>query len=216
MSESFDRSQVLGFFIDESQEQIGLLNNLILSLEKNPGSMDLINEIFRTAHTLKGASGMMGFKKVSDLAHAMEDLLGVMRDRKVGVTPRVMDVLFRALDGIGAFLSGISETGIEPDGETIDDFADLPGLLRDIADRMEKKGQDFEDQTEQASPEAPGSGDKSKASVPGKPEVIDVDPEEEIFKTIDWSLKELSSDPTSRFGLSDIQRSAGRACHQEH
>jgi len=246
-AESFDKSQVLGFFIDESQEQVGTLNNLLLSLEENPGSSELINEIFRIAHTLKGASGMMGFKKVSELAHAMEDMLGIMRDRGVTATPRVMDVLFRALDGVAAILNVVSDSGREPEEDDIREHLELSGDLRDLADKMERHGQDFEEFEDDSSAEggkssaddgvAGATGEEASTGdgAPDKATETDTDadkkqaqeqgaevqeeeeaaaPGQATLNGMSWSLTQLASDPTSKFGLSDI-RDASRKFAQE-
>jgi two-component system chemotaxis sensor kinase CheA len=61
-------------FIEEAREQIETLTQSLLILEKDPKNTDALNNIFRSAHTPKGSSGMMGFKDLQDLSHAMEDL----------------------------------------------------------------------------------------------------------------------------------------------
>jgi len=61
-------------FVEEAREQIETLTQSLLILEKDPKNTDALNNIFRSAHTPKGSSGMMGFKDLQDLSHAMEDL----------------------------------------------------------------------------------------------------------------------------------------------
>ena len=69
-----DVSQYLDVFIDESKEHLQNLNTQILDLEQEPGNMDTINEIFRAAHTLKGMAGTMGYKRMQNLTHDMENV----------------------------------------------------------------------------------------------------------------------------------------------
>ena len=73
-----DMSQYLGAFLDETDNNLQRLDDLLLALKKDTVNMDVINEIFRAAHTLKGMSATMGFEKMAGLIHAMEDRLRLM------------------------------------------------------------------------------------------------------------------------------------------
>ena len=79
MAGSLDKSSIIEFFLIEAGEHLQNLNKGLLSLEKSPSDMDLIDELFRAAHTLKGSAAMMGFQGVSDVAHTAEDMLGQFR-----------------------------------------------------------------------------------------------------------------------------------------
>jgi len=103
--------QYLDAFIRESEEEITKLNNSLLALESDPGDREAMDQIFRTAHTLKGNFGAMGFEDAADLAHAMEDLLDEMREGNMEVTPEVMDLIFAGVDGIEAIVGEIEEHG---------------------------------------------------------------------------------------------------------
>ncbi|MCW4003127.1 MAG: chemotaxis protein CheA [Candidatus Bathyarchaeota archaeon] len=76
---SFDNEQYRQLFIDEAKEHIETLTKSLLILEKEPENQDVLNMLFRSAHTLKGSSGMMGFKDFQELTHAMEDIFDDMR-----------------------------------------------------------------------------------------------------------------------------------------
>ena len=76
---SLDMEQYREAFIEEAREHIETLTQSLLILEKDPKNTDALNNIFRSAHTLKGSSGMMGFKDLQDLAHAMEDVFDGLR-----------------------------------------------------------------------------------------------------------------------------------------
>ncbi|MFP9190380.1 ATP-binding protein [Natronosalvus vescus] len=91
-------------FAQESDEQITSLNNSLLTLERNPHDDEAMEEIFRTAHTLKGNCGAMGLTRASDLAHAIEDLLDGIRRDEIEVTAAVMDAVFDAVDELEAML----------------------------------------------------------------------------------------------------------------
>ena len=83
----------LKVFLQEVDEQLQLLDEDIIRLEKEPDDADLIQEIFRAAHTLKGSSGMLGYKKMAGLTHVMEDTLDRVRAGKLGVTAELIDSL---------------------------------------------------------------------------------------------------------------------------
>jgi len=119
--------QYLDAFIRESEEEITKLNNSLLALESDPGDQEAMDQIFRTAHTLKGNFGAMGFEGASNLAHAMEDLLDEMREGNMEVTPEVMDLIFAGVDGIEALVGEI-----EDHGEARSDHADLVEQLRAV------------------------------------------------------------------------------------
>jgi len=114
--------QYLDAFIRESEEEITKLNNSLLALESDPGDREAMDQIFRTAHTLKGNFGAMGFEDASNLAHAIEDLLDEMREGEMEVTPDVMDLIFAGVDGIEAIVGVFEEaaaTAIDT-SETVD------------------------------------------------------------------------------------------------
>ena len=107
--------KALGEFLSEAQEIVENLNRDILQLDdntkRNKKDPDLINNIFRSAHSLKGLSGMFGVKKMSDIAHALENLLDGLRLGKVSINPVVIDVLFESVE---LFNGLIAEAGGGP------------------------------------------------------------------------------------------------------
>ncbi|WP_339170319.1 chemotaxis protein CheA [Anoxybacillus sp. FSL W8-1294] len=106
-----DMSQYLEVFIDESREHLQTINEQLLELEKNPDDVSIVNEIFRSAHTLKGMSATMGFEDLANLTHQMENVLDAIRNEKISVTPELLDVIFRAVDDLEAMVVSISEGG---------------------------------------------------------------------------------------------------------
>ena len=89
-----DVSQYLDIFIDETNGHIQALNDNIMILEKEPENKDVINEIFRAAHSLKGMAGTMGFKKMQRLTHDMENVFQEIRNDNIKVNSNLIDILF--------------------------------------------------------------------------------------------------------------------------
>ena len=108
-----DVSQYLEIFIDESAEHLQTLSDCIMELEKEPDNKDVINEIFRAAHSLKGMAGTMGYKRMQRLTHDMENVFQEIRSGNMKVQPELIDVLFRGLDALEAYLAEILESGNE-------------------------------------------------------------------------------------------------------
>jgi two-component system chemotaxis sensor kinase CheA len=113
-------------FVRESEEQITVLNNALLDLEQDPGDEEAMEQIFRTAHSLKGNCGAMGFERASTLAHAIEDLLEEIRTGRVDPAPEIMDAIFAGVDGLEEMLKEI-----ERHGEPQQDPNDLVESLRE-------------------------------------------------------------------------------------
>ncbi|TCL66565.1 two-component system chemotaxis sensor kinase CheA [Hydrogenispora ethanolica] len=109
-------SQYLSVFMDECQEHLLTLNQSLLELEHNPDSSGILDKIFRAAHTLKGASATMGFNKMADLTHAMEDVLSKLRAKEMSLTADMMNTLFEAVDLLEILTNKIGE-GKEEDIE---------------------------------------------------------------------------------------------------
>ncbi|GGB56440.1 chemotaxis protein CheA [Fictibacillus barbaricus] len=106
-----EMTQYLDIFIDESKEHLQAINEQVLLLEKSPEELSIVNEIFRSAHTLKGMSATMGYEDLASLTHCMENVLDAIRNKKIVVTPQVLDVLFGSLDHLEAMVVEISEGG---------------------------------------------------------------------------------------------------------
>ena len=108
-----DVSQYLEIFIDETKEHLQTLSDQLMILEQEPENMDTINEIFRAAHSLKGMAGTMGYKRMQRLTHDMENVFQEIRSGNMKVQPDLIDVLFRGLDALEAYLAEILESGNE-------------------------------------------------------------------------------------------------------
>jgi two-component system chemotaxis sensor kinase CheA len=115
-------------FVHESEEQLTDLNNSLLALESDPDDREAMDDIFRTAHTLKGNFGAMGYDEAGDLAHAIEDLLDELREGDMAVTPEVMDLVFAGVDRLELAVESIDEDGTV-DVETADLEADIRTVI---------------------------------------------------------------------------------------
>ncbi len=112
-----DVSQYLDIFLDESEEHLQNLNTQVLALEQDSENMDTVNEIFRTAHTFKGMAGTMGYKRMQNLTHDMENVFSKVRDGELKVSAKMVDVLFQCLDALEEYVSNIRETQDEGDND---------------------------------------------------------------------------------------------------
>ena len=115
-----DMDEFQEMYASESREHLDILNDALLTLENDPDNMEMINESFRAAHTLKGMAGTMGFDQVSELAHAMENILDELRNGEIVVTTEVINLLFRAVDNLELLSS-------DPD-----EVEDLEGLIQEL------------------------------------------------------------------------------------
>ena len=105
---AFDHSKFLARFVEEAREHCSRISDGLLNLEKSPGDAEMINGLFRSAHTIKGSSRMMKLSGVTELAHKMEDVLDAVRGGKIPLAPSVSDALFRGVDALLTILERIT------------------------------------------------------------------------------------------------------------
>ena len=104
-------------FLIESQEGLDRMERCLTDLEERPRNTGLLAEIFRSVHTIKGTTGFLGFKRLEKLAHAGENLLGLLRDEKLLADAAVITALLQLLDGLRAILKTIEAEGGEGAGD---------------------------------------------------------------------------------------------------
>jgi two-component system chemotaxis sensor kinase CheA len=100
---------MLNDFITNSDELMQTVDDAILRLEQDPGNKAIIEEIFRAAHTLKGGSGMFGFKGIERVMHRMENLFDLIRKDKLVPTPETIDVVFQGIDLLRRLLQAVKD-----------------------------------------------------------------------------------------------------------
>lgn len=123
----FDRSAFISKFQEEATEYLQRLNEGVITLEADPGNRELIDQMLRDAHTLKGSSRMVGLIEISDIAHRLEDIMVKVRDGEMRYVPEMSEVFFEALDTI-VFLS--ESAGKDVSGEV--DITALLGRLGEV------------------------------------------------------------------------------------
>ena len=165
-----DVSQYLEIFLDETNEHLQNLNTQILSLEQEPGNMDTVNEIFRAAHSLKGMAGTMGYKRMQNLTHDMENVFSEVRNGNITVQASMIDVLFQCLDALEEYTTNIRENS----DEGTNDNEPLIKQLNDILNGGD--GSDGDETSADASAEAaPASASASSGAEGQKWQEIKID-----------------------------------------
>ena len=128
-----DMSQYLQIFIEESNDNLQSLNEHLLNLEHTPDDAQILNEIFRVAHTLKGMAGTMGYVKMQKLTHNVENVLSDIRSGKIHVNSDMLDILFQCLDALENYVDEIVRTGQEGHEEYRDLMEALERIINQSA-----------------------------------------------------------------------------------
>lgn len=106
-----DTNQYLSMFIDESREHLQAMNDNMLALENAPDDISIVQNMFRSAHTLKGMSATMGYEDIASLTHEMENVLDAVRNGKLSMQEFIFDCIFKSLDALEAMVGDIVEGG---------------------------------------------------------------------------------------------------------
>lgn len=150
-----DVSQYLEIFLDETTEHLQNLNTQILELEQDSENMDTINEIFRAAHSLKGMAGTMGYKRMQNLTHDMENVFSEVRNGGIKVKANMIDILFQCLDALEEYTTNIRESGDEGTN-------DNEPLIKMLGDILNKKSTGESDAKAEAAAKSADDGDGRK------------------------------------------------------
>ena len=102
-----ENSRYRDLFFEETDEYLQNLNECILQLEKNPEDKNVLDEIFRAAHTLKGMAATMGYKTMTDLTHSMESVLELFRIGKNSIDSDIISLIFRCLDKLSEIVEDL-------------------------------------------------------------------------------------------------------------
>lgn len=106
-----DVNQYLGIFLEEAREHLQTLNRCLLDLEHDPEDLHVLDEIFRSAHTIKGMSATMGYTDIAELTHEMENVLDLLRKATLKATPDVIDTLFQCVDRLEQLVESVAGGG---------------------------------------------------------------------------------------------------------
>jgi two-component system chemotaxis sensor kinase CheA len=155
---AFSLGEYQDIFLEEADEQLQELNQNLLELERNPENIEIINNIFRAAHSLKSSAAFVGLNELSDLAHMMENLLQGIRDGSMAVTSEIVDVIFKCFDEIHNVIDTIS-SGEKPE-------QDLQWLINDIQAICDRSARAAGGRVKNAPKSASrGEGESSSASL---------------------------------------------------
>ncbi|WP_395003372.1 chemotaxis protein CheW [uncultured Helicobacter sp.] len=126
-----DIQEIMEDFLIEAFEMVEQLDQDLVELESNPEDLDLLNRIFRVAHTIKGSSSFLNFDILTSLTHHMEDVLNKARRAELKITPDVMDVVLQSVDLMKALLSAIRDNGTDANSGI--DITDIVKRLQEVS-----------------------------------------------------------------------------------
>jgi two-component system chemotaxis sensor kinase CheA len=158
-----DVSQYLSVFLDEAKEHLQSLNDNIMVLEQDPENEDCINEIFRSAHSMKGMAGTMGYTRMQNLTHDMEDVFSDVRAGKIKIKSSDIDVLLQCLDAIQGYVDNITEN----QDEGTDEHQNIIKSLADIRNGGPAPGAEPAAASAEAAPAADASSEGPAAGADG-------------------------------------------------
>ena len=115
MSQEMMDPEIIADFIIEAKEHLETIEPNLLELEKDPANLSLLNDIFRPMHSLKGASGFLGFNLMNGLAHRAENILDELRKGTMEMTPQIMDIILEATDVLRQIIDNLEASNAEGD-----------------------------------------------------------------------------------------------------
>ncbi len=158
--------ELLSEFLTETSESLATLDVELVKLEQDPNAPDLIDNIFRLVHTIKGTCGFLGLPRLEAVAHSAENVLGKVRDQELIVTPIAVSLILKSLDRIKELLATLEATEAEPEGNDAELIAqldamavgeDIPGVVEApvepearAVERQLKAGEASEEELERA------------------------------------------------------------------
>jgi two-component system chemotaxis sensor kinase CheA len=166
MSDGMD--EILQDFVTEAEETLEKVDPLFVQLEERGHDRDILNEIFRGVHTLKGAAGFLGLAAIVEVSHKSEELLKKLRDGEMEISPELISLILRAVDMLKVLLLHIKQR----DGAE----EDIAPLIRELEEALEGKAPEDGAQGDQ---ERPPEG-KEATGAPGPEEVLAHPPPEDL------------------------------------
>jgi two-component system, chemotaxis family, sensor kinase CheA len=110
---SFDTQNYIELFYQDAEEHLQLMTDALLDMERNPADKEALAAVFRSAHTMKSSSAMVGFMHISEFTHRMEDMISHFRDNDVTITTDMVDILFRSFDVLKEMLTQLQDESAE-------------------------------------------------------------------------------------------------------
>lgn len=130
----------IAIFQEELEEKLQIINDNILLLEQQQATPEVIQEIFRSAHTIKGSSAVMGYDKMTGLTHEIESLFDEIRQNRLEITPGLVDVLFEAMDALTELKEEIV-SGTENSADITQILSKIAGARENNVDRPDLPGE---------------------------------------------------------------------------
>lgn len=197
-----DMQEILEDFLIEAFELIEQLDQDLVELENNPEDLELLNSIFRVAHTIKGSSSFLNLDTLTELTHHMEDVLNKARKGELSITPVVMDTVLESIDMMKALLYSVRDTGSDQNDDivigpvcakldAISKGQEIEEVQEESEDKSEEEQATGEEQKEEESEEEPDYSDMSDEEVEAEIERLLQEKREEKKK----KKKEKKSEP---------------------
>lgn len=124
---AIDLARFIDRFVDEAREHLGRLGEGVAALQAGERDAELINALFRSAHTIKGSSRMLKLAPITDIAHRLEDVLGALREGRLAFDGRLADALYLGIDGLAALVDRLADSR---------DAASLPAADPSLCERL--------------------------------------------------------------------------------
>lgn len=144
-----DRDEYLSVFLMDTKEYLAKMSEGMYILEENQEDKEVINNIFRAVHSIKGSAGFLEFKRLTDISHVYETLLGKVREGQINIDSKIFDDLFSAVNVIERIVDSIEKTGDEPE---TDKFEDVIGMdekqFYEFIDKVREFSESFDDEQE--------------------------------------------------------------------
>ena len=140
MPKEFDMAKYQKMFVTEAREALRVMNEAMLELEKNPDNKELVDQIFRSCHSIKGMAGMMNQTVITNLAHGLEDVLSSVREETLTPTDDVAECIFNAMDALEAMIGSYeSSSQVQDNPQLIEELKAVLTKAAPIKKEKEKK-----------------------------------------------------------------------------
>ncbi|TLD87525.1 chemotaxis protein CheW [Helicobacter sp. MIT 05-5294] len=186
-----EMQEILEDFLIEAFEMVEQLDQDLVELENNPDDLDLLNRIFRVAHTVKGSGSFLNFSVLTHLTHHMEDVLNKARHGELAITPDIMDVVLESIDFMKKLLNAIRDSGTDAN-------TGLDGDIANVVERLDaiSKGETPQAKAPSEAPVADSAPESAAAPAPAAADPVADEPEpdyanmspEEVEKEIERLL----------------------------
>ncbi len=161
-----DLQEIMEDFLIEAFEMNEQLDQDLVELEHNPEDLDLLNRIFRVAHTIKGSSSFLNLNILTHLTHNMEDVLNRARKGEIKITPDIMDVVLRSIDLMKTLLVTIRDTGSDTNNGKENEIEEAVKQLQAITSQNLEGAKETSETKEAPKEEAKEEIKENKAKAP--------------------------------------------------